>query len=217
MHTESLIQDAVPSTAPARSSEMPSATRMLNFLREYSQNFLNSRLMDERRSLPPAMVSDFAEAGLLGLRIPRQYGGQELSHVDTNRVYTQLGAIDANLAVFCGVHNTLGVPPILLSASEEVRGYVLPRLASGQALTTSAISEPGIGSHVRGMTTSATRNRDGSYTINGTKKWISLGGDARYVNVFAQLRDEHGHSKGITGFLVNSHTHGFTIGPEMLT
>jgi alkylation response protein AidB-like acyl-CoA dehydrogenase len=190
---------------------------MLDFLREYARNYLNSRLMDERRSLPPAMMSDFAEVGLLGLQIPRQYGGQGLSHVDMNRVFTQLGAIDANLAVFCAVHNTLGTPPIVLSATEEVKGYVLPRLAGGQALTTSAVSEPGVGSHVRGITTNATRNADGSYTINGVKKWISLGGDARYVNVYAQLHDERGRSLGITGFLVDNRTPGFRVGPEMLT
>lgn len=218
MLTDSASKDAAPSTTEASLPQTSATTaRMLSVLREYSQSFLNSRLMDERRSLPPAVVSDFAEAGLLGLRIPRQYGGQELPHVETIRVYTQLGAIDANLAVFAAVHNTLGVPPIMLSATEEVKSYVLPRLARGQALTTSAISEPGIGSHVRGMTTTAIRNRDGSYIINGSKKWISLGGDARYVNVFAQLRDERGQPRGITGFLVNSHTPGFTVGPEMLT
>ncbi|WP_249998236.1 acyl-CoA dehydrogenase family protein [Actinoplanes sp. M2I2] len=217
MDTEFLSQDAV---LPAAASDWPepsSTTGMLHFLREYAQNFLNSRLMDERRALPPAMIADFAEVGLLGLQVPRHYGGQDLSHTDMNRVFTQLGAIDANLAVFCAVHNTLGIAPILLSATDEVKACVLPRLAKGQALTTSAISEPGIGSHVRGMTTGAMRNSDGSYTINGTKKWISLGGDARYVNVFAGLRDEHGRSLGITGFLVDSRTPGFAIGPEMLT
>jgi alkylation response protein AidB-like acyl-CoA dehydrogenase len=213
MDTEALGQDAVTDDPP----ETSSTTRMLGFLRDYARNFLNSRLMDERRSLPPAMISDFAEVGLLGLQIPREYGGQELSHVDMNRIFTQLGAIDANLAVFCAVHNTLGTPPIRLSAIDEVKDHVLPRLAGGRALTTSAVSEPGIGSHVRGMVTSATRNADGSYTIDGAKKWISLGGDARYVNVFAQLRNERGRSLGITGFLVDSRTPGFEIGPEMLT
>jgi alkylation response protein AidB-like acyl-CoA dehydrogenase len=191
--------------------------RMLNFLRDYSRNFLNSRLMDERRSLPPALVSDFADVGLLGLQIPRQYGGQELRQADMNRVFTQLGAIDANLAVFCAVHNTLGAPPIVSSATAEVKEHVLPRLVRGQALTTSAVSETGVGSHLRGMTTRATRNADGSYVINGDKKWISLGGDARYVNVFARLHDEHGRPLGITGFLVDNRSPGFGVGPEMLT
>ena len=217
MNTQALRQDAVLSAATDDWPDPSSTTRMLKFLREYAQNFLNSRLLDERRSLPPAMIADFAEVGLLGLQIPREHGGHDLSQVDVNRVFTQLGAIDANLAVFCAVHNTLGIAPILLSGTEAVKRHVLPRLATGQALTTSAISEPGIGSHVRGMTTDATRNPDGSYTINGAKKWISLGGDARYVNVFAQLRDECGRPVGITGFLVDSRTPGFGIGPEMLT
>ena len=217
MDTKALGQCNALSPAADDWPKTSSATGMLHFLREYARNFLNSRLLDERRSLPPAMVSDFAEAGLLGLQIPRQHGGQDVSHIDMNRVFTQLGAIDANLAVFCAVHNTLGIAPILLSATEEVKDHVLPRLAKGQALTTSAISEPGIGSHVRGMTTTATRNPDGSYTVNGAKKWISLGGDARYVNVFAQLRDERRRPLGITGFLVDSRTPGFGVGPEMLT
>jgi alkylation response protein AidB-like acyl-CoA dehydrogenase len=217
MDTEALSQDAAPSAATGDRPKSSSVTTMLSFLREYAQNFLNSRLLDERRSLPPAMVSDFAEAGLLSLQVPRELGGQGLSHADVNRVFTQLGAIDANLAVFCGVHNTLGIAPILLSATGDIKGRVLPRLATGQALSTSAISEPGIGSHLRGMTTRATKNRDGSYTINGDKKWISLGGDARYVNVFAQLLDERDQPMGITGFLVDSRDPGFEIGREMLT
>jgi alkylation response protein AidB-like acyl-CoA dehydrogenase len=217
MDTETLSQDAVLPQVNDDRPETSSTRRMLEFLREYARTFLNSRLMDERRSLPPALVSEFAEVGLLGLQVPRKYGGQELSHVDMNRVFTQLGAIDANLAVFCAVHNTLGIPPIRFSAADEVKDLILPRLAGGQALVTSAISEPGIGSHVRGMTTSAKRNADGSFTIDGVKKWISLGGDARYVNVFARLRDERGRPRGITGFLVDSRTPGFEIGPEMLT
>ncbi|MDY7085291.1 MAG: acyl-CoA dehydrogenase family protein [Actinomycetota bacterium] len=217
MDTESRNQDAALKASTDDRPEPSSTTGMLRFLRTYAQNFLNSRLMDERRSLPPALIAEFAEVGLLGLQIPPELGGQNLSHADMNRVFTQLGAIDANLAVFCAVHNTLGVAPILLSATDEVKGCVLPRLAAGQALTTSAISEPGIGSHVRGMTTSATRNPDGSYTIKGAKKWISLGGDARYVNIFAGLRDERGRPVGITGFLADSRTPGFDIGPEMLT
>lgn len=205
--------DDVPEKAPVSAS----AAQMLDFLRQYTRNFVNSRLMDERRSFPPALVSDFGEAGLFGLQIPRQYQGQELSHVDTTRVFVQLGAIDANLAILCAVHNTLGSLPIALFANEEVKRNVVPRVALGHVLTTSAISEPSIGTHVRALTTHATKHADGSYTINGTKKWISLGGDARYVNIFAQLRDERGQAVGITGFLVDTRTPGFGIGPEMQT
>jgi alkylation response protein AidB-like acyl-CoA dehydrogenase len=216
-HVKFVAGPAPMSGAPDIAPTSATAARMLNFLRRYAQNFLNSRLMDERRSLPPALMSEFAEAGLLGLQVPKSYQGQELSYVDTARIFIQLGAIDANVAVFCGVHNTLGTPPIALFANEDVKRDVLPRLARGEVLATSAMSEPGIGSHIKGITTSATKHADGSYTINGVKKWISLGGDARCVNVFAQLRNERGDAVGTTAFLVDSRTPGFGIGPEMLT
>jgi alkylation response protein AidB-like acyl-CoA dehydrogenase len=193
------------------------ATRMLTFLRWYARERINSRLMDERRSLPPALVSDFAAAGLLGLQVPERYQGQALSHADTVRVVTQLGAIDANPCILTLVHNTLGIPPIRHFASESVKSEVLPLLTQGKSLVTSAISEPGMGSHLRALATRATKNPDGSYSINGSKKWISLGADARYVNVFAQLHDETGRESGITGFLVDTTSPGFEIGPEMLT
>ncbi|WP_084144245.1 acyl-CoA dehydrogenase family protein [Amycolatopsis taiwanensis] len=205
--------NGVPELAPASDS----AARMLRFLRQYAREFLNTRLMDERRALPPALVSDFAEAGLFGMVVPKQYQGQELSSVDMTRVFIQLGAIDANLAILCAVHNTLGTLPIALFANDEVKRNVVPRAARGQILTTSAISEAGIGTHVRGLTTHATKHADGSYTINGSKKWISLGGDARYVNVFAKVQDERGKALGITALLVDNRTPGFNIGPEMLT
>lgn len=207
------VTEDVPESTPISAS----AARMLDFLRQYTRNYVNSRVMDERRAFPTALVPDFGEVGLLGLQIPKQYQGQDLSHVDTTRVFIQLGAIDANLAIFCGVHNTLGSLPIARFANEEVKRAVVPRVALGHALTTSAISEPSVGTHVRGLTTQARKNADGSYTINGSKKWISLGGDARYVNVFAQLSDERGQALGITGFLVDTRTPGFGIGREMLT
>jgi alkylation response protein AidB-like acyl-CoA dehydrogenase len=201
--------DSVPETG--------AVSDMLNFLRWYARERIDSRRMDERRSLPLSLVSDFAAAGLFGLQVPEQYQGQELSYVDTVRVMTQLGAIDANLMILTGVHNTLGTPPVQHFATENVKKLILPLLAQGKCLITSAISEPVIGSHVRGITTRAVKHADGSYLINGRKQWISLGADAAYVNVFAQLHDERGGSCGITGFLVDTTTPGFVVGPEVVT
>ena len=198
-------------------SEAGAVSGVLSFLRWYARERIDSRRMDERRSLPTSLIPDFAAAGLLGLQVPEQHQGLELSHRDTVRVMTQLGAIDANLLILTAVHNTLGTPPVAQFAPERVRKEVLPLVAQGRSLITSAISEPGIGSHVRGMSAQATRRSDGSYVINGGKQWISLGGDAAYVNVFAQLQEEDGTPAGITGFLVDTTTKGFVVGPEVLT
>lgn len=190
---------------------------MLEFLRRYSRERLDSRRMDERRSFSTSLVPDFAAAGLFGLQIPKAFQGQELSHSDALRVMTQLGAIDANLMVLMAVHNTLGVPPVQHFAREHVKAAVLPELAQGKRLITSAISEPGMGSHVRAITSRAAKEPDGSYVINGNKQWISLGADASYVNVFARLTNELGQDVGITGFVVDTATPGFVGGPEVIT
>lgn len=193
------------------------ASEMLDFLRRYSREQLDSRRMDERRGFQLSLIPELANAGLFGVQIPKRYQGQELSHSDTLRVWRQAGAIDCNLLILLAVHNTLGVPPIQDFASEDVRSTVLPELAQGRRLVTSAISEQSMGSHVRAISSSATKQPDGSYVLNGGKQWISLGADANYVNVFARLTDENGQDAGITGFLVDSSSPGFVRGPEVVT
>lgn len=205
------LADSGPAQHPGAASEM------LDFLRRYSREQLDSWRMDERRGFPLSMIPDMADAGLFGLQVPECYAGQDLSHADTLKVFRQLGAIDCNLMVFMAVHNTLGVPPVLHFAQEEVRSARLPEIARGKRLVTSAITEPGMGSHVRAISTRATKLPDGGYALNGGKQWISLGADANHVNVFARLMDEAGEDAGITGFLVDSSTPGFVRGSEMMT
>lgn len=204
---------------PPAETRLPSskAVEILEFLRWYARERVDSRRMDERRSVDIGVVPDFASVGLLGLQVPRRYQGQELSYRDTFRIMEQLGAIDCNLFVMTAVQNAVGINPIVHHASERVKADILPLLAQGKSLTTSAASEPGMGSNLRGMTTCATRNPDGTYTINGRKRWISLGGASRYLNVFTRLCDERGRDLGYTGFVVDTQTPGFTAGPEVLT
>ncbi|GAA4614619.1 acyl-CoA dehydrogenase family protein [Saccharopolyspora hordei] len=192
-------------------------SHLLDFLRRYARERIDSRRMDERRAFPVSFIPDLAAEGLFGLQIPTSHSGLGLSHTDALRVMTQLGAIDANLLILTAVHNTLGVPPIEGFAQPAVRDAVLPEVARGRRLVTSAISEPGMGSHVRAISTRAVKQADGSYLVNGGKQWISLGADAAYVNVFARLVDEHGQDAGITGFMVDTTTPGFLGGPEVLT
>ncbi|MEY9889828.1 alkylation response protein AidB-like acyl-CoA dehydrogenase [Catenulispora sp. MAP12-49] len=194
------------------------ADGMIEFLRQYSDSRLDSWLMDERRSLPPSLVSHFGAEGLLGLRVDRKYGGQELSYTDTFRVIRQAAAIDPNLAVLLVVHNSLGIPPIRDFADEETKQRVLPVLATGRGLTTVATSEPGMGSNVvRGMTATAVRQADRSFIINGDKSWISLGAASTYITVLARLQEPNGRKKGITAFLLPTSTPGFRPRSEAMT
>ncbi|WP_331730550.1 acyl-CoA dehydrogenase family protein [Kitasatospora sp. NBC_00070] len=192
------------------------ARKTLEFLRWYAEERVNPRLQDERRSLSPAVVLDLASAGLLGLQVPREYDGLGLSHRDTYRVMTQLAAIDPNLFLTIGVHNSLGITPIQYGASEAVRRELLPPIARGEEFVTSAITEPGMGSNLKLLSTTAHRSSDGSYTVNGAKTFISLGGWARHVNVFCRLA-EGGEQAGTVGLVADTRGRGFDIGPEMMT
>lgn len=194
------------------------ADGMIDFLRQYADNRLNSWLMDERRSLPPSLVSHFGAAGLLGLRVDRKYGGRELSYTDTFRVIRQAAAIDANIAVFLAVHNSLGIPPIRDFADEETKRRVLPPLATGGGLVTVAASEPGMGSNlVRGMTATAVRQADRGFLLNGEKAFISLGAASSYITVLAKLQEPNGRKKGITAFLLPTSNPGFRPRSEAMT
>lgn len=194
------------------------ADGMIGFLRQYADSRLDSWLMDERRSLPPALVSHFGAEGLLGLKVDRKYGGQELSYTDTFRVIRQAAAIDPNLAVLLVVHNSLGIPAIRDFADEETKHRVLPVLATGRGLTTVATSEPGMGSNVvRGMTATAVRQADRGFIINGEKSWISLGAASTYITVLAKLQEPNGRKKGITAFLLPTSTPGFRPQSEAMT
>ena len=124
------------------------ASEMLDFLRRYSREQLDSRRMDERRGFHLSLIPDLAHAGLFGVQIPERYDGQALSHSDTIKVWRQSGAIDCNLLILLAVHNTLGVPPIQGFAAEDVRSAVLPELARGRRLVTSAISERSVLAHL---------------------------------------------------------------------
>ncbi|NUP46576.1 MAG: acyl-CoA/acyl-ACP dehydrogenase [Catenulispora sp.] len=191
---------------------------MIEFLRQYADDRLNSWLVDERRTLPPSLMSHFGAEGLLGLRVEQKYGGRGLSYTDTFRVIQQTAAIDPNLAVLLVVHNSLGIPPIRDFADEETKQRVLPVLATGRGLTTVATSEPGMGSNVvRGMTATAIRQHDRGFIINGKKSWISLGAASTYITVLAKLQEPNGRKKGITAFLLPTSTPGFRPYSEAMT
>lgn len=194
------------------------ADGMIAFLRQYADNRLDSWLMDERRSLPLSLISHLGAEGLFGLRVDRRYGGRELSHTDTFRVIRQAAAIDPNLAVLLAVHNSLGIPPVRDYADEETKQRVLPTLATGRGLVTVATSEPGMGSNlVRGMATTAIRQADRSFIVNGKKSWISLGAASSYITVLARLQEPNGRRRGITAFLLPTSTPGFRPRSEAMT
>lgn len=193
------------------------ADATIAWLRDYGSKRINSRLMDERRCIPPYVVLDFGNRGLLGMQIGENYGGLALNNIDTLRVMQQVAAIDLTLASFLGVNNALGIRPILNYGKRELQEELLPLVARGRELAAYAVTEPGAGSHPQSMTTTATPDGKGGWKLRGEKHFIGSGSWAGTINVFAQLLDENGQPQGITGFLVRQGAEGLEQGPELLT
>ncbi|HZE40854.1 MAG TPA: acyl-CoA dehydrogenase family protein [Stackebrandtia sp.] len=148
------------------------------------------------------IIRGLGERGLLGLYVAREYGGQGLSQTGYCRVMEEFGGIDATLSVVMGVHQSIGMKPIHLFGTEDQKGRFLPDLAAGRKLAGFALTEPGAGSDAHGIQTWASRQTDGSYVLNGEKRWIG-NGDKDVLCVFADSDEGHvaliveGHFDGV--------------------
>jgi acyl-CoA synthetase (AMP-forming)/AMP-acid ligase II/alkylation response protein AidB-like acyl-CoA dehydrogenase len=191
------------------------ADELIGWLRSYASERINSRLMDKRRCIPPYLILDLGNRGLLGLQVPRSHEGLELGYGDALRVLEQIAAIDLNLAAVVFLHNTNGIRPIQYHARPELRDELLPRLATGRELAAFALSEPGAGSYVGGIGSLA-HPREGGWRLTGIKRWNQASW-AGVVSVFVRLVRPDGRLGGMTGFAVRQGTPGLRIGPEALS
>lgn len=209
-----------PSRPEAGSAATASAARadeLIAWLRDYARTRINSRLIDERRCIPPYIVLDFGNQGLLGMLVPLDQGGLGLRYRDMFRVIEQLAAIDLTLAVFVGLNNTLGVRTILRHAGPRRRAELLPRLASGRELAAFAFTEAGAGSNPWAIRATATSDGRGGFRLRGAKIWSGSSAWAGAINVFAHTLDADGRSRGISAFVVRAGAPGLRLGPEALT
>ena len=193
------------------------ASDAVAWLRAYAEQRIDSRLMDERRCIPPHVVLDFGNRGLLGLQVAEAHGGLGLGHRDAMRVVEQLAAIDIALATFIVVHNFLGVRTVDRAGTPAVRDELLPGLASGRELAAFALTEPGAGSNPGAMAARAVARPDGGWALRGTKAWTGSGAWAGVLGVFARVPPAAGAPGGVTGFLLRAGAPGLRHGPEALT
>src|SRR5579872_1841749 len=199
------------------SHEKNEVEKLLGWIRSYSERRINSALIDTRRCIPPYVVLDFGNVGLLGLQVPRTLGGIGLSNSAMTRIVQQLAAIDVNLATFVVVHNVLGIRPILKAAQEGVRADIVAELATGRVLGAFALTEPAAGSNPNGLEGTSAVASDGVTRLNATKMWIGNAGWAGYINVFVREFDANGRFMGIAGYVVPADSPGLSIGPEQMT
>jgi acyl-CoA synthetase (AMP-forming)/AMP-acid ligase II/alkylation response protein AidB-like acyl-CoA dehydrogenase/acyl carrier protein len=193
------------------------ADRAIDWLRDYAETRIDSRLFDERRTISPHVVLDLGRMGLLGMRAPQDVGGLALSYQDMLRVLQQIAAVDTTLAAFVAAHNVLGLQPVLRHGTDEQRRLALPDLAQGRQLASFAFTEPAAGSNSTAITATAVENEDGTLTLNGSKRWVGTAAWASYIHVFAHVVDRAGVNRGVTAFTLAQGTAGLLQGPEELT
>jgi alkylation response protein AidB-like acyl-CoA dehydrogenase len=166
--------------------------------------------VDLRHRFPEEAVKAAAGAGLLGILIPREYGGAGLDALAFAICIEELAQACASTSVIVDVHTSVGSEPILLFGTPEQKRKWLPRLASGGLLGAFALTEPASGSDAASLQTSARRSGKG-YVLNGTKVFITNVGRAGMYIVFART-GEPDKASGISAFLVPAGTPGVRTG-----
>ncbi|HET9782626.1 MAG TPA: acyl-CoA dehydrogenase family protein [Candidatus Dormibacteraeota bacterium] len=166
--------------------------------------------VDREHRFPDEAVRAAIEAGLMGVLIPREYGGAGLDALAFALCIEELAQACASTAVIVDVHTSVGTEPILLFGDEEQKKKWLPRLAKGEILGAFALTEPSSGSDAASLKTTARRNGAG-YVLNGSKVFITNVGHAGVYVVFARTGPDE-RAAGVSAFLVPADTPGVRIG-----
>ena len=172
----------------------------------------SAREWDREASLPRELIAKLAELGLMGIFIPTEYGGSELGDIEAVIIMEEIARHCGATALTLDAHNALCCAHLLVAANDEQKARYLPKLASGEWIGSWGLSEPGCGSDVAALSTTATQDGD-SWVLNGSKQWITNGHHAGLFVVMAKTDPQAG-SKGISAFLVERDTEGFEIGPK---
>lgn len=166
--------------------------------------------MEGTDRFPHELVPIFGDMGLLQLWLPEEYGGPGGDLTTVCIAKEEIAKVSLAAATLCGNNSISFVLPILHYGTEEQKQRWLPLAAEGRLVSAIGITEPQTGSDVSSLRTRAVRDGD-SYVINGQKSWITWGGDAHFLLLFARTQDAPG-SDGISAFMVDTRTPGFVVG-----
>jgi alkylation response protein AidB-like acyl-CoA dehydrogenase len=169
--------------------------------------------LDEKEEFPRASVGKMGELGLLGLLVPEDLGGAGGTTLDYALAMEEISWADASHSVIVSVNNSLVCEPILRFGTEGQKRRWLPGLATGEFVGAYCLSEPGSGSDAANMSTVAKRDGD-SFVLNGTKQWITNGGESGVYLVYAISNADVAKSRGITAFLVPGDAPGLRPGAK---
>jgi alkylation response protein AidB-like acyl-CoA dehydrogenase len=167
--------------------------------------------MDHAGEMKPGLLKKLDDAGLLNLPVPEEYDGPGLDAISIALIYEELGKGCAGVATAVAA-NALASYPLIVAGTEEQKQKFFGVINNGK-LAAFALTEPSAGSDAGAVATSATKDGDDHYILNGTKCFITNGGIAEIFVIFANARKSAG-IRGLTAFIVDRDTPGFSVGKE---
>ncbi|QXV67636.1 acyl-CoA dehydrogenase family protein [Mucilaginibacter sp. 21P] len=181
---------------------------------EFAEQYIRPHIMDwdERQYFPAELFKQLGEYGFMGVLVPEQYGGSGLDYQTYITVIDEISQVCGSIGLSVAAHNSLCTNHILMFGNEEQKSKYLPKLATGQWLGAWGLTETGTGSDAGGMSTTAVKDGD-HWVLNGSKNFIThaVSGDVAVVIV---RTGEKGDSHGMTAFVVEKGTPGFTAGKK---
>ena len=182
-------------------------------VREFAEGQIRPlvREMDEHAKIPRSLVDQLFDLGVMGIEVPETYGGAGASFFHAVLAVEELSRVDPSVGVLVDVQNTLVVNALMRWGNDDIKRRYLTKLAAN-TVGAYALSEAGSGSDAFALTTRAREDGD-AYLITGRKLWITNGNEADVFLVFATVNPEAGY-RGITAFVVDRGTAGFTVGKK---
>ncbi|GKU04548.1 isovaleryl- dehydrogenase [Fusarium langsethiae] len=213
------VQSRLHSSKHPKGFEAPSSEE-LDELRERVQEFTRREITEEvaaktdkTNAFPAEMWQKLGEAGFLGITADEDVGGLAMGYQAHIIVMEELSRASGSIGLSYAAHSQLCVNQLQLNGSPEQKQKYLPGLIAGTSVGALAMSESGAGSDVVSMRTTA-KAVDGGYVLNGSKMWITNGPDADFIVVYAKTEPEKA-SRGITAFIVDTKTEGFSCARKL--
>ena len=186
----------------------------IDMLREHVYNFAQNEIAplaekaDKDNQFPNQLWTKFGDMGLLGVTVSEEFGGSNMGYLAHTVAMEEISRASAGIGLSYGAHSNLCVNQLHKNGSQSQKEKYLPKLVSGEHIGALAMSEPNAGSDVVSMKLKAEKKGD-KYILNGNKMWITNGPDAHTFIIYAKT-DTSAGSKGITAFIVEKDTPGFS-------
>lgn len=166
----------------------------------------------EAGEFPRELLSQLGELGLMGITAPEELGGSAMDFTSYIIAIHELSKVSAVMGVILSVHTSVGTNPIIYFGNDEQKQHYIPKLASGEYLGAFCLTEPSAGSDAGSLQSKAVKDGE-AYVINGSKVFITNGGEADVYIVFASTNSE-AKTRGISAFIVEKGTPGLIVGKD---